>query len=253
MGKASRPLLKPIDVAATAFCASLYAGFGYLAWLGIVCPVVGIVRFWPVVIIPAVFAYLFGPLVGGLGAAIGIFVSDMLIHGDPLLSLSVGVPANFLGFYTVGYLSRREVRADQAIFMGTLVASGLLLTIGALGAWLPELITPEVELIFVIVCLISFIAVVLALCITPKWKSYHLACTFGLLLGSAVIGVGVWAYSQFFVLPKAVGGGSGLPLWAALVWFIWTFLTEIPFMLVLGPPILEACLRAYPNLVRRGA
>ena len=247
MKKAGGPILKSIDVAATALCASLYAGIGYLTWPGIVCPGVGIVRFWPVVIIPAVFAYLFGPLVGGLGAAIGIFVSDMLIHGDPILSLSVGVPANFLGFYTVGYLSRKEVRADHAIVMSTLVTYGLLFTIGFLG------VTPEVVLIFVIVCLISFIAVVLALCITPKWRSYHLACTFGLLLGSAVIGVGVWAYSQFFALPETVGGGFKLPMWAALVLFIWTFSTEIPFMLVLGPPILEACLRAYPYLAKRGA
>jgi hypothetical protein len=30
--------------------------------------------------------------------------------------------------------------------------------------------------------------------------------------------------------------------------FTWTFATEIPFLLVLGPPILEAINRAFPTL-----
>jgi len=38
-------------------------------------------------------------LAGGVGAAIGIFLSDMLTHGMPLLSLSVGVTSNFIAFY----------------------------------------------------------------------------------------------------------------------------------------------------------
>ena len=240
--------LRPVEITAAAFCAALYAGLGYMAWLGLVCPVIGVVRFWPVVVVPAVFATLFGPLVGALGAAVGIFISDILIHGDPLLSLLVGVPANFAGFYVVGWLSRREIGPKRTVLTSGLATLALLGAIGASES--AGLITSDVGLIFLAVCLVSFFIIVAALVAAPKWSSYHVACTLGLLLGSTIIGLGVWAYSQFFVLPKAVGGGFRLPIWAALWWFTWTFLTEIPFMLVLGPPIVEACLRAHPTLAR---
>jgi len=64
--------------------AGLYTVVGYITYFGIV--VFG-VRFWPAVVVPAVFAVLFGSYVGDVGAAIGIFISDMLTHGMPLLSL----------------------------------------------------------------------------------------------------------------------------------------------------------------------
>jgi uncharacterized membrane protein len=59
----------------TSLNATLYTVIGYLTYSGIV--IMG-VRFWPAVVIPAVFTVLFGPIVGGVGAAIGIFISDML-------------------------------------------------------------------------------------------------------------------------------------------------------------------------------
>ena len=61
----------------TGMSATLYAIVGYLTNLGVVSPVVGVVRFWPSVIVPATFAVLFGPWVGGISAAIGIFISDI--------------------------------------------------------------------------------------------------------------------------------------------------------------------------------
>ena len=64
-----------------AVCAALYAIVGYFTNLGVVSPVVGVVRFWPSVIVPAVFAVLFGPWVGGIGAAIGIFFADIIYPG----------------------------------------------------------------------------------------------------------------------------------------------------------------------------
>jgi len=33
-----------------------------------------------------------------------------------------------------------------------------------------------------------------------------------------------------------------------LLYLVWTFSTEIPFLLVLGPPIIAAIYRAFPNL-----
>ena len=62
--------LKAIDVATLALNAALYAALGYVffAVLPLTTPGLGTVRFWPQVVIPAVFAAIFGPWVGGLGA-----------------------------------------------------------------------------------------------------------------------------------------------------------------------------------------
>ena len=62
---------KTFMIILTAVNASLYTAVGCLTYLGIV--VFG-VRFWPAVVVPAVFSVLFGPFVGGVGAAIGIFL-----------------------------------------------------------------------------------------------------------------------------------------------------------------------------------
>ena len=61
------------DIIVTGICGALYAVVGYLIYifLPITAPGIGIVRFWPSVVIPATFAVLFGPMVGGLGAAMG--------------------------------------------------------------------------------------------------------------------------------------------------------------------------------------
>ena len=65
------------------------------------------VRFWPAIVVPAVFAVLFEPAVGGVGAAIGIFISEMLSHGLPFISLSDGVTSNFFAFYFLGYFMKQ--------------------------------------------------------------------------------------------------------------------------------------------------
>jgi hypothetical protein len=33
--------------------------------------------------------------------------------------------------------------------------------------------------------------------------------------------------------------------------FIWTFATEIPFILLLGPPVIKACYKAFPSFKLR--
>ncbi len=243
--------LTALDVSATAICAALYAGFGLLAWLGLVCPAVGVVRFWPVVIIPAVFAALFGPLVGGLGAAIGIFVSDMVIHGNALLSLMAGVPANFACFYIIGLLSRRDVRTTKAAAFGTAGTAVPVLVTAGLCAY--GLVGREVGIIFSAACLVALAALILSLRASEKWHGFQLGSVLGLLVGSTWIGIFVWLFSQMFVLPLAIGGGYKLPFYTAGVWMAWTFSTEIPFLTILGPPILEACSRAFPSLPRKEA
>lgn len=165
--------------------AALYTSVGYLTYAGIV---VQGVRFWPAVVVPAVFSVLFGPIVGGVGAAIGIFLSDMLSHGLLFLSLSVGVTSNFAAFYFLGYYMKEY---------------GL--------------------------------------------RRYLVVSTVSLLIGSLIIGVGVWGWSQFFTLPGS-SGVTPMPLVGALSTFLWTFISEIPFLLVLVPPIVEAVKKALPYI-----
>lgn len=221
-----------LRVSLVSICAALYAIIGYLSHLGLFTPVIGVVRFWPSVFVPAVFAIAFDPWIGGVGAAIGIFISDMIIHGNPLLSLAVGVPANFLGFYIIGKLYQANL-------------SGYRLTICVFIELLVTLIIAYVsyysgllQLDIVIATLVTFI-ITLALSIILKGyeRKIVFAGSTGLMVGSAIIGVGVWAFSQAFLLPS---GERNLPLWAALTWFVWTYVTEIPFIAILVPPIIRA-------------
>lgn len=62
--------MRTLDIAALALNAALYVVFGYIFYsvLPITSPGLGTVRFWPQVIVPAIFAALFGPWIGGFGA-----------------------------------------------------------------------------------------------------------------------------------------------------------------------------------------
>jgi uncharacterized membrane protein len=240
-----------LEIAESAICGALYAVTGYIIYLflPITTPGIGIVRFWPNVVVPAVFAVLFGPLVGGLGAAIGIFVSDVLIHGDPILSLSAGVTANFLGFYLIGYISRKNMdwtKLIAASSIGCLIFSfGSLATISYVT--LPDESINALNLFTAIMIAVFIIAIGIGY-LQPEWRNYELGSIIGLAVGSTIIGLVVWAYSQIFVLPAAVGGGFQLPFYTALIWLIWTFSTEIPFLILLGPPIIKICHHAFPSL-----
>lgn len=239
--------MKALDVAETAICAALYAVIGYLIYLflPITTPGVGIVRFWPNVVIPAAFAVLFGPFVGGFGAATGIFISDVLIHGDPLLSLGAGVTSNFIGFYLIGYISRKNFNWNKILVALTAVVAAACV---GLGYILVTYVSMNAVILFIGVMIASYIIAVTVGILWPQWRSYGIGSVIGLGVGSAIIGFVVWAYSQFFILPPAVGGGSQLPFYVSLVWLVWTFATEIPFLIVLGPPVLKACYHAFPSL-----
>jgi len=115
------------DVALSAVCGALYAVLGLYTYFGITFYGV---RFWPAVAIPGIFSALYGGLVGGIGAAIGIFISDVMTHGNAFLSIAVGVPANFLCFYLIGSLAEkfklREIISTErrrALFIWILVSS----------------------------------------------------------------------------------------------------------------------------------
>jgi uncharacterized membrane protein len=239
--------MKAVDVAMTGICAALYAIVGYLLNLGIVSPVVGVVRFWPSVIVPAVFAILFGPWVGGIGAGIGIFFADMIYpgHGIALLSATVGVPSNFLGFFLLGYIGRKNVHWKH-IAMG-LGAGGIMVPM-TLYLLVQNVLSLDVALLFLGVFFGCYTIAVVVGYLLPEWKSYEFASVVGLAVGSAWIGFGLWAYSQVLPLPLTLGFERYAPLYASFLWLVWTFATEIPFLVILGPPILKACYRAFPSL-----
>ncbi len=219
--------------------ATLYAVVGYLTFLGIFAPAIGTVRFWPSVFIPAVFAIAFSPLIGGLGAAIGIFISDMLIHGNALLSLSVGVPANFLGFYTVG-LTYRHVKSTRTAL--ALVSAEILLTTFLLVLSVQYNMIDWSFFYAALIAVIATLGLTLTFALLLRGEAFRavFAGSTGLILGSAIIGIGVWLFSQYFTLPT---GQKALPAWAALVWFLWTYLTEIPFIALLAPPLVSVLKR----------
>jgi len=232
-------------------CAAVYAVVGRLTDLGITF--VG-VAFWPAVVIPAVFAVLYGPWVGGVGAAMGIFVRDMLFHGDPLLSLTAGVTSNFAMFFILGYVSRRSLGWKKLVLSGALagvvMAAGLLLPtllLPAEFAGFTGLSTWEIVAVFVLTVFVSLSAILIVSRRWSEWRSFGVGSVIGQGIGAAIVAVGVWGYSQLFYSAtgyfKAPVQGSFVP-----IIFVWTFATEIPFVLLVGPPLIKACYRAFPSL-----
>jgi hypothetical protein len=93
-------------ISTTAMCAALYA-IGSYSTAYIPSPW-GAGQFRPAVVIPALFATVFGGLPAGMGAALGTFLVDSLKHGYPYPgSYLAAVPGNFIGFYLFGYIVRR--------------------------------------------------------------------------------------------------------------------------------------------------
>ena len=99
-----------------------------------------------------------------------------------LLSLSVGVPANFACFYIIGLLSGQE---------------------------------------------------------KYTYRRFVVASVVGLGLGSIIVGFGVWGWSQFFVLPGAEYV-KPMVISGAFLTALWTFVSEIPFLILVVPLIVKA-------------
>jgi len=229
--------------------AALYVVLGYMTFLGVFAPIVGIVRFWGIaVVVPAVFAALFGGMVGGVGAAVGIFISDMLIHGNALLSLTVGVPANFVMFYIIGRFGQARPKI-AALNLGVAVGC-LVILIVFLARWFMGSDFTLVAGVVLLGFIIASTALTVALAkFWTEWGGFAVASIIGNAVGSGIVGLGVWLFSQFFVLP--MNQGYELPFTAALIWFAWTFTNQMPFLLAFGPPILKACYRAFPSFVKK--
>jgi uncharacterized membrane protein len=243
--------MRASDVAMMGVCAALYAVVGRLTDFGLT---LGGVAFWPAAVIPAVFAVLFGPWVAGFGAGIGIFIRDMLFHGQVFLSLSAGVTANFVGFFIIGYISRTNL--DWKKISASAIAGSLVIAVGLL---LPTILLPtetaaytglsslDGMILFVITVIVSMLTMVAIARFWPEWRNFGVGSILGLGVGSAMIAVVIWAYSQVFFSPQGYFKAA-LPSWYIPLIFVWTFATEIPFILILGPPIIKACTNAFPSL-----
>jgi hypothetical protein len=241
-----------LQLATTAVNAGLYAAVGAL-WGAFPLLVFG-VRFWPQVFVPATFSVLFGPWVGGVGAAIGIFLADVLYgHHDALLSLLVGVPSNFLGFFIIGWLTRRSYEgigrrfllvisiSIQPIFAVAL-AYGIYALFGTAGFESPQYLAGLAGLIVIV-------AVLALTILRNRWADFEIAASIGLAIGTLIIGVGIVVYSAIFGLPVAVGLGTE-PLAVTFIYVVTgsNYFAEIPFLVILTPPVVAACRAAFPAL-----
>lgn len=102
------------SVAFTSLGAALYA-VGAYATAYVESPW-GVGQFRPAVVVPSVFAVLFGPLVGGLSAALGTLVADSLKHMTLYIpSLVAAAPSNFIAFYLLGKLLEGRFRWPRFI------------------------------------------------------------------------------------------------------------------------------------------
>jgi hypothetical protein len=230
--------LKALDIAGLALNIALYVALGYIFYTLLPLSFGG-VRFWPQVIVPAVFAVVFGPLVGGLGAAVGIFISDAIFGNNLLLSLIAGVTSNFVAFYLIGYLAKKKIR-------WTIPAVGYGIATVAF-MWIGYAYT-EIELwtkiAFMAVAAASYIIFLVPVVFlrNSRWRSFHVGTVVGMLLGAGIIAATVPPFIAAFLN----GPEATMPL--ALSTFFFTFFTEVPFVLVLGPPIIAAIKKAFPTL-----
>lgn len=232
--------------------AAVYAAIGAL-WTIFPLMIFG-VRFWPQVFAPATFAILFGPWVGGVGAAVGIFIADVFYGShDPLLSLLVGVPANFVGFFVIGWLTNRRLegklkRTMQGFSLVIQPLYALALVLGLYFLFGISMVGSSTSYLG-LAGLIVVIVIIAMIVLRNRWADFEVAASIGLALGTAIIGVGLVAYSAIFGLPLAEGLGTK-PLGMSFVYLIMasSYFTEIPFLVILTPPVATACRAAFPSL-----
>jgi len=176
---------------AMALCASLYA-VGSYATAYIPSPW-GFGQFRPAVVIPALFATIFGPMPAAIGAAMGTLIADSVKHGYLYPgSYLAAVPGNFIGFYLFGYIVKKFN------WRRFILASNVTLTVANL--------------------IVAFLYVFL-------FKVLYLSQSKYTEMGSSGL----------------VSLSIGLTLW----WFV----TMLPFVLLVTPPLIRAVAVAVPSIV----
>jgi len=241
--------LRAFDVAIIALSAALYAVVGYLTSFGLSF---GGVAFWPAAFVPAIFAVLFGPWEGGIGAAIGIFIRDVVVIGQPLLSFTVGVPANFVAFFLIGYFAHTQLDLKKTLLsliigIGVILAGLLLPTVflQTVSKSYTRLSTETTVILFSVVMAVSLILFAVIAKYWKEFRSFGVGSITGMAVGALIIAFGVWAYSQLLYAPHGYFTAPLSGSLASLV-FVWTFVTELPFVLLISPPVVKACQAAFP-------
>jgi len=106
-----------------AMCAGMYAIGSYLT--AFIPSPWGVGQFRPAVVVPAFFAVIFGPLTGGIGAAIGTLIADSAKYGYPYPgSFLASVWGNLIGFFLLGWLLRKKFSWSRFV-----AASNITLTL----------------------------------------------------------------------------------------------------------------------------
>jgi len=123
------------EIAGSILCAALYST---AILLTAYIPTGFIIQFRPAVVIPAIFAVVMGPWVGGTGAALGTFTASIITYGTPILTIFSGTPGNFLGFWTLGHVTKRLTKRYHwipAYVVGALVYSLVSTAVIAVGLY----------------------------------------------------------------------------------------------------------------------
>ncbi len=187
--KAGRKRSVSLEVAQSATCAVLYAMGSYLT--AYISSPWGSGQFRPAVVIPAIFATLFGPFVGGIGAALGTLVADSVKHGELYVrSLVSAVPGNFIGFYLFGWLMRRRF----------------------------------------------------------SWENFAKTSQVTLLVSNVIVAF-LYVYYRVFVDVSYPVAFANAWIYISLGLVAWWYVTMLPFVLLLGPPLIRAVASAFPGLV----
>jgi len=131
---------KTRQVANISTCAALYAVA--IAVTAFVPTPWGVGQFRPGVVVPAIYAFIGEPIEAGLGAAIGTFIGSFILLAagtglGPLGSLISGSPANFVGFYLLGWFVTKY-RSWNGFILGTFVSLvlGNLIAAGGVTVYL---------------------------------------------------------------------------------------------------------------------
>jgi len=178
-----------LEVAQSATCAVLYAMGAYLT--AYISSPWGSGQFRPAVVIPAIFATLFGPFVGGIGAALGTLVADSIKHGELYVrSLVSAVPGNFIGFYLFGWLMKRRF----------------------------------------------------------SWENFVKTSQITLLISNVIVAF-LYVYYRVFVDISYPVAFADAWIYISLGLVAWWYVTMLPFVLLLGPPLIRAVASAFPGLV----
>jgi uncharacterized membrane protein len=179
-----------VIVVTAAINAALYA-VGAYATSYIPSPW-GIGQFRPAVIVPALFATIFGPWAGGIGAALGTLIADSVKHGGLYFgSLLAAVPGNFVGFFIFGYVLQKKF----------------------------------------------------------NWAKFVTVANVTLVIANAIVAfLYVFAFKYLYAQAFTELTSEALTILSVGLTIFW-FVTMLPFVLLVTPPLIMAVSSAFPSIV----